>query len=213
MQTHFFHLGYKSWKWLPGVSRHNRPCLLCKVTTRVKVKPAIFGLGAHAPEASPVVSGLQKPPAGSGRGRGRGRKWSCLEGDVDMGGGDPFHTEDGATQKASTCGPVLTEPCRAFSTHGCKRGTSLPHHPHTQASLCSMGLGLYFKFTWSPEEMRKRGGERATHTPQANSEPQNLSYRVSKKDSDLHEPVPISPASPCAAPQTHSWCSLHFLSK
>lgn len=159
MQTHFFHLGYKSWKWLPGVSRHNRPCLLCKVTTRVKVKPAIFGLGAHAPEASPVVSGLQKPPAGSGRGRGRGRKWSCLEGDVDMGGGDPFHTGDGATQKASTCGPVLTEPCRAFSTHGCKRGTSLPHHPHTQASLCSMGLGLYFKFTWSPEEMRKKGEE------------------------------------------------------
>lgn len=52
MQTHFFHLGCKSRKWLPGVSRHNRPSLLCKVTMGVKVEPAIFGLGAHAGKPS-----------------------------------------------------------------------------------------------------------------------------------------------------------------
>lgn len=39
---------------------------------QVKVKPAIFGLGAHAHKASPEVNGLEKPPAGSRREGGSG---------------------------------------------------------------------------------------------------------------------------------------------
>lgn len=131
MQTHFFHLGYKSWKWLPGVSRHDRPCLLCKVTTRVKVEPAIFGLGAHAPEASPVVSGLQKPPAGSGRRGGGGGNGPIWKETVDMGRGQllshgRLSNPEGAPPPGwgSQSSGGLSAPTAA------RRGTSLPEHPH-----------------------------------------------------------------------------------
>lgn len=71
------------------MSRPNRPCLLCKVTPWVKVKPAIFGLSAHAHGASPAVSGLQKPPAGSRRegGGGEGGNGPGWKQTVDMGRG------------------------------------------------------------------------------------------------------------------------------
>ena len=139
MQTHFFHLGYKSWKWLPGVRRHNRPCLLYKVTTRVKVKPAIFGLGAHAPGASLAVSGLQKPPAGSGRGGGggggNGPAWKET---VDMGRGQLL--SHGRLSNPGGAPPPgwAHEPQRAFGTHGCKerhfppRPSTFHQHPCAQ---------------------------------------------------------------------------------
>lgn len=72
------------------MSRHNRPCLLCKVTTWVKVKPAIFGLGAHAHKASLEVNGLEEPPAGSGREGGGGGNGPSWKETVDLGESQPL---------------------------------------------------------------------------------------------------------------------------
>lgn len=156
------------------MSRHNRPCLLSKVTTQVKVKPAIFGLGAYAHEASPVVTGLQKPPAGSREGE-KGEEEMVPVGKrlLIWAGASHFHTEDCATTEQLCASQVsFTESWRVFSKHRWKKR----HFPF-KSIYCFPSIGdpaLCLKLTRLSRKMRMgEGGE----TPnRRNSSLQNLNY-------------------------------------
>lgn len=53
----FLPLGLEQLKMAPRCEQTQKEnCLLCKVILQVKVKPAIFGLGACAQEASPSAN-------------------------------------------------------------------------------------------------------------------------------------------------------------
>lgn len=160
------------------MSRHNRPCLLCKVTTRVKVKPAIFGLTAHAHEASPAVSGLQKPPAGSGRegggGGGNGPSWKQP---VDT--ACSFHTGERGDSRAtpesgSPPGWGSRSPGGRSAPTAARTGTSLQEPSHLPSFPVLPGSHALPRAYWSREKMRKESG--AKHTIKASSEQQNLCY-------------------------------------
>lgn len=110
------------------MSRYNRPCFLQKVTTRVKVKPAIFGLGAHAHKPPREVNGLEKPPAGSRRGGGGGSVPSWRE--TDRGRGQLLHTGDQQLQSCSSCG---RSPAAPWCQHRCWKEAPPPRPPFSPA--------------------------------------------------------------------------------
>lgn len=172
MQTHFFHLGYKSGKWLPGVSRHNGPCLLCKVISRVKVEPAIFGLGAHAPEASPVVMGLRKPPAGSGRGGGGGGNGPAWKETVDSGPA-PFTRRLSSPQGTPPPGWGSQSPGGLSAPTAARRGTSLPERPPCTSTPVLPGSRTLFQayMVTGRNEKERRGEPHTQQKPTLNRRP------------------------------------------
>lgn len=182
------------------MSRHNRPCLLRKVTTRVKVKPAIFGLGAHAHKPPPEVKGLEKPPAGSRRGGGGGSV-PCWK-ETDRGRGQLLHTGELQSKSCATCGrsPAAPRVSAPLLGGGASSQTTLRQHP------IPTGCGLDLKLTWSPENMK--WGE--PNTQQKTTRINRTSATRSKRASDPHSQGPIPPTPLPQPPRPHSWCSCHF---
>lgn len=186
------------------MSRHNRPSLLCKVTAGVKVEQAIFGLGARAGEASPGVSGLQKPPAGSGRsGEGGGNGW--LEGGGGYGQGPaPFTREIVQLMKWPATLPGSRTPghraLQGFQHPLLKGGTPLQDHPWAApATPFPLELELYLKLIWSSEKMRRGGetwGRNQTHNKAQLSTADPKLPSSPQKGSDLCNQVPIPRAHP-----------------
>lgn len=181
------------------MSRHNRPCLLCKVTTQVKVKPAIFGLGAQAPQASPEVSGLEKPPAGSGREGGGGGNGPSWKETVDMGEGQPLSQGTLCNHRAalllgSSSSNQEGLAREAFSTH------SRRHCPPDRACFTSIYSHRIFRssttFKAYTVVRRNEVGGAGKHTTKASSQQQNLSSKFPSKGSGLHDQAPIPPALP-----------------
>lgn len=136
----------------PRCEPTHRPSLLCKVTMGVKVEPAIFGLGTHAGKPSLGVSGLQKPPAGSGWGR-RGRETGRLEGGCGHGRGASSFTREASN------GPGSPRPFPGTAGSASTSSKSPLTHPHPIPT----GSGTLFKAYMVIRKMRQWGEKSQTH--------------------------------------------------
>lgn len=158
------------------MSRHNRPCLLCKVTWRVKVKPAIFGLGAHAHGGSPAVSGLEKPPAGSGEGEEEEEMVPVGRRLLIQAGASAFHTGECGTHRAAGL-PGCSSHGPAGRSAPMWQGEALPSKTiHAlPVPLFPPEFGLYLKLMWSSGKMAREKGV-AKHTTHTSSQQKDLSF-------------------------------------
>jgi hypothetical protein len=123
---------------------------------QVKVKRAIFGLGAYAHEASPVVTGLQKPPAGSEEGEEGEEEEEMVPVGMRLliwAGASPFHTGDCATTEQLCLQLHFSRSPGEFSAPTAGRSsTSLKSSQAPSAAgptHIPTHLALYLKVTWS----------------------------------------------------------------
>lgn len=150
--------------------------------------------------ASPGVSGLQKPPAGSGSAGGGGGNGLAGRRLWIWAGASSFHTGDCAMDKAAPLPfPALPGhtalPC--FQHPLLEGGTSLQDHPCCTSIPIPTGSWTLFKtYTVIRKNETEKGKKKTKHTTKANSQRQTLSYRVPKKGNDLRDQVPIARVSP-----------------